>query len=66
MSQDQVYQVIPLRPEHRKDWDRFYAGYAAFYKVEQTPQMRDIVWGWSFNTENPLRSNRQPHRFSVL
>lgn len=33
-------------PEHREQWDALYAGYAAFYKVAQTPQMRDRVWGW--------------------
>ena len=30
----------------RAVWDRLYAGYAAFYRVEQTPAMRDTVWGW--------------------
>jgi ribosomal protein S18 acetylase RimI-like enzyme len=32
--------------KYRSDWDRLYAGYAAFYKVEQTEDMRDRVWGW--------------------
>lgn len=27
-------------------WARLYAGYAAFYKVEQTEAMREVVWGW--------------------
>jgi ribosomal protein S18 acetylase RimI-like enzyme len=31
---------------YRQDWDRLYAGYAAFYKVEQTAEMRDRTWGW--------------------
>ena len=30
----------------RAGWDRLYAGYAEFYGVEQTPVMRDRVWGW--------------------
>ena len=30
----------------RASWDRLYAGYAEFYGVEQTPAMRDRVWGW--------------------
>jgi GNAT superfamily N-acetyltransferase len=40
--------VAIVRPEagHREDWDRLYAGYAAFYKVVQTPEMRDRVWSW--------------------
>ena len=32
--------------EHRADWERLYAGYAAFYGVEQTAAMRATVWGW--------------------
>ena len=39
-------RVVPLGPEHRDDWERLYGGYAAFYQVEQTPEMRDRVWGW--------------------
>ena len=30
----------------KADWERLYAGYAAFYKVEQTEAMRAVVWGW--------------------
>ena len=30
----------------RPDWERLYAGYAAFYGVEQTPEMRGRVWEW--------------------
>lgn len=30
----------------RAEWERLYAGYAAFYKVEQSPEMRARVWGW--------------------
>jgi len=32
--------------EHRADWNVLYAAYAAFYKVEQTQEMRDRTWGW--------------------
>jgi|SRR5690554_5894335 len=37
-----------VRPEqhHRAAWDHLYQGYARFYRVEQTPAMRDRVWGW--------------------
>lgn len=40
--------VTIIRPEaqHRVDWDRLYTAYAKFYKVEQTAEMRDRVWGW--------------------
>lgn len=27
-------------------WENLYKGYAEFYGVTQTPQMRDRVWGW--------------------
>lgn len=30
----------------RSAWGRLYAGYAEFYKVTQTEEMRDCVWGW--------------------
>jgi len=38
--------IRPVTAEDRPGWDRLYEGYAAFYKVEQTPQMRDTVFGW--------------------
>lgn len=33
-------------PGDRAGWDRLYAGYAAFYGVAQTKEMRDRVWSW--------------------
>lgn len=39
-------RVVAPAPEHRAAWERLYAGYAAFYRVEQTPEMRERVWGW--------------------
>jgi ribosomal protein S18 acetylase RimI-like enzyme len=56
MDDKHDYQVIPLRAEHRAEWERLYAGYAAFYKVEQTPQMRATVWQWIFDPENELEA----------
>lgn len=41
--------VRPLREEDRPDWERLYEGYAAFYKVTQTPEMRRTVWSWIMN-----------------
>jgi len=38
--------IVAVSPDYREDWNRLYAGYAAFYKVEQTETMRDRVWGW--------------------
>ena len=31
---------------HRAEWNRLYAAYAEYYKVDQTPEMRDRTWGW--------------------
>ena len=39
-------QIVAAAPRHRADWDTLYAGYAAFYRVTQTPEMRETVWGW--------------------
>ena len=38
-----------IRPQTQADrptWERLYAGYAAFYKVTQTSEMRATVCGW--------------------
>jgi GNAT superfamily N-acetyltransferase len=39
-------RVIPIAAEHRAGWETLYAGYAAFYRVDQTPEMRETVWRW--------------------
>ena len=39
-------RAVPVVVEHRQDWEKLYAGYAAFYQVVQTPEMRATVWGW--------------------
>jgi GNAT superfamily N-acetyltransferase len=41
-----MLEIRALQAADRLDWDRLYAGYAAFYKVAQTDQMRQTVWGW--------------------
>ncbi len=38
--------IRPVKSEDRAEWDVLYQGYAKFYKVEQTAQMRDTVFGW--------------------
>lgn len=38
--------IRPVEATDRPQWDRLYQGYAAFYKVEQTAEMRDRVFGW--------------------
>jgi len=38
--------IRPVTPQDHAAWDRLYQGYAAFYGVEQTDEMRARVWGW--------------------
>lgn len=40
------HRIVPLAVGHRAEWEKLYAGYAAFYRVEQTPEMRATVWNW--------------------
>jgi GNAT superfamily N-acetyltransferase len=42
----------PLEASDRADWDRLFAGYADFYKVDQTSQMRDTVFGWLMDPDH--------------
>ncbi|WP_406854051.1 GNAT family N-acetyltransferase [Alsobacter sp. KACC 23698] len=39
-------EIRPLSEQDRSGWERLYEGYAQFYKVVQTPEMRARVWGW--------------------
>jgi len=39
-------KITPLAERHRADWEALYAGYATFYNVPQTPEMRAKVWSW--------------------
>jgi GNAT superfamily N-acetyltransferase len=39
-------QIRAVRASDKAEWAALYAGYAAFYKVEQTEAMRETVWGW--------------------
>jgi len=48
--------VIPLASEHREAWERLYAGYAAFYRVTQTPEMRARVWGWIMDPAHEVKA----------
>lgn len=38
--------IRPLSQSDKADWERLFKGYADFYGVEQTPAMRETVWGW--------------------
>ena len=39
-------RIVRLAARHRADWELLYAGYAAFYRVTQTAEMRARVWDW--------------------
>ncbi|MEH6519719.1 GNAT family N-acetyltransferase [Sulfitobacter sp.] len=41
--------TVTIRPSSQADraaWETLYKGYADFYGVPQTEQMRETVWGW--------------------
>ena len=38
--------IRPVALGDRAGWDDLYRGYAAFYKVTQSDEMRDRVWSW--------------------
>lgn len=46
MTAPSRFTVRAVAAEDRDGWDRLYQGYAQFYGVTQTPEMRDRVWGW--------------------
>ncbi len=39
-------EIRPLQETDRAAWGVLYAGYADFYRVTQTAEMRDRVWSW--------------------
>jgi GNAT superfamily N-acetyltransferase len=43
---DQSLRIVKLEESHREAWEGLYAGYAEFYRTEQTAEMRARVWGW--------------------
>lgn len=47
--------IRPPTATDRPEWERLYAGYAAFYKVTQTPEMRATVWGWLHDPSHQTR-----------
>lgn len=40
----------------RQNWSQLYAGYAEFYRVEQSEAMRDRVWNWIHDPAHELRA----------
>ena len=48
--------IRPPLPEDLADWQRLYAGYAAFYGVVQTEEMRARVWAWVQDPAHPVKA----------
>lgn len=40
------FQIRPVMKSDHAAWDTLYQGYAEFYQVTQTKEMRDRVWAW--------------------
>ncbi len=38
--------IRPVGAQDRAGWEALYKGYADFYRVEQTAEMRERVWSW--------------------
>lgn len=49
-------RIVPVEQRHHAEWERLYAGYAAFYKVDQTPEMRATVWGWIHDPAHEVKA----------
>lgn len=51
-----TFRIIPPADRHRADWEALYAGYADFYRVTQTPEMRAKVWGWIMDPAHDVKA----------
>ena len=41
-----AFVIRDVSEADRPEWARLYQGYAEFYQVTQTAEMRETVWGW--------------------
>ena len=46
--------IRPVSATDRATWQRLFAAYAAFYKLELAPATAEAVWGWIHDPENPF------------
>ena len=46
MTKSNNVTIRPVASTDRAEWDVLYRGYADFYKVTQSEEMRDRVWSW--------------------
>lgn len=49
------FSIRPINAGDRSQWDILYQGYADFYKVTQTPEMRNTVWSWLLDAAKESR-----------
>ena len=49
-------RIVAAAPRHRAEWNTLYAGYAEFYRVTQTPEMRETVWGWIMDPAHEVKA----------
>jgi len=49
-------RIVPVAERHRTDWEALYAGYAEFYRVTQTSEMRAVVWAWIMNSAHETKA----------
>lgn len=47
--------IVPVEEKHKETWQKLYAGYAEFYKVTQTEEMRERVWSWIVNPAHEVK-----------
>jgi len=43
-----------LQQADRQQWELLYEGYADFYQVPMTEQIKTTVWDWIFNPQQPF------------
>ena len=46
--------VRGIEPGDRARWEELYLGYATFYRVHQTPEMRATVWSWLMESTHEM------------
>lgn len=46
--------IRSVTPDDKAGWAALYQGYADFYGVAQTQEMRDTVWSWLMDSNHPV------------
>lgn len=59
-------EIRKLTPQDRKAWGKLYLGYAEFYQVAQTEQMRTKVWNWLMSDEVGLTGLAAEHDDTLI